>query len=256
VVPGCGPTPDDPRPYDRTVIVVIGSPLHVPGDDDRSSIAEGLPVRIAQAAVASGGAVQLVGSVGEDPAGDATLLALARDGIGHAATRRDPSRVTPAMPPSAAGPEPDIDEVVVLGDDDGSPGAASSTALGPHGSAELDGADLELALRYLDGVRVVVVAERLGSDATRAVELAAAFVGATVIVLTGAAATDPAPADPDPASRGEVAPTIVIEAPEADPEGIFARTVGAFAAALDAGVDPGVALETAAGAAGWQHAEG
>ncbi len=238
------------------MIVVIGSPLHVPGDDDRPSAAEGLPVRIARAAVASGSVVQLVGSVGEDPAGDATLLALARDGIGHAATRRDPSRATPAMPPVTTGPEPEIDEVVVLGGDDASSGAASCTALGPFGSAELDGADLELALRYLDAVRVVVVAERLGPDATRAVERAASFVGATVIVLTGPAAADPRPPVPDPAARAEVAATIVIESPDGDPEGIFARTVGAFAAALDVGVDPGVALETAAGAAGWRHAEG
>lgn len=228
----------------------------MPGDDDRSSTAEGLPVRIARAAAGSGGAVQLVGSVGEDPAGDATLLALARDGIGHAATRRDPSRATPAMPPVTSDPEPAIDEVVVLGEDDGSFGATSYTALGPFGSVELDGADLELALRYLDDVRVVVVAERLRPDATWMVERAAAFVGATVVVLTGPPPADPPRFDPDPAARGAVAPTIVIEAPDADPEGIFARTVGAFAAALDAGVEPAAALETAAVAAGWQHAEG
>ena len=51
--------------------------------------------------------VQLVGRVGEDPAGEATLLALARDGIGHVATLRDPARPTPALAAAVtAGPEP------------------------------------------------------------------------------------------------------------------------------------------------------
>jgi len=238
------------------VIVVVGSPLHVPGDDQRSSAAEGLPVRIARAAVAAGSPVQLVGSVGEDPAGEATLLALTRDGIGHVATRRDPARATPAMPPDPIGPEPDIDAVAVLGDDDGSAGSASSTALGPFGSAELDGADLDLALRYLDAVRVVVVAERLAPGATAAVQAAAAFVGATVVVLTGPATPGAPLADPGTPSRSDAVPTIVIEAPDADPDGIFARTVGSFAAALDTGADPGVALAAVADAAGWRHAEG
>jgi hypothetical protein len=51
------------------VIVVIGLPSLRPGLDGPS--AEGLPSRIARAAAAAGAAVELIGKVGDDPAGDA-----------------------------------------------------------------------------------------------------------------------------------------------------------------------------------------
>ncbi|MDP9482634.1 MAG: PfkB family carbohydrate kinase, partial [Chloroflexota bacterium] len=71
------------------MIVVIGSPRLRRGSPEHPSEAAGLAAGIALAAVSAGRQVQLVGRVGEDPAGEALLLALARAGIGHAATLRD-----------------------------------------------------------------------------------------------------------------------------------------------------------------------
>jgi hypothetical protein len=41
------------------------------------------------------------------------------------------------------------------------------------------------------------------------------------------------------------------EAPDEDPDGVFAETVGAFAAALDDGDDPAVAFRSTVRAEGW-----
>jgi len=44
---------------------------------------------------------------------------------------------------------------------------------------------------------------------------------------------------------------IVFEAPNDDPDGVFAAMVGSFAAALDDGDDPAVAFHASVQAAGW-----
>ena len=44
---------------------------------------------------------------------------------------------------------------------------------------------------------------------------------------------------------------IVFEAPDEDPDGVFAEMVGAFAAALDDGADPAVAFRSTVEAEGW-----
>ena len=71
------------------MIIVLGRP----------SIAEvpigpraGRPRRatVAMAVAAAGGRVELVGSVGDDAAGDAVAIGLARAGVGHAALLRIP----------------------------------------------------------------------------------------------------------------------------------------------------------------------
>lgn len=221
------------------MIVVIGSAVLRPGSVERPSEAAGLAAGIALAAVGSGRPVQLVGRVGEDPAGEAILLALARTGIGHVATLRDAVHPTGVVPATE-----EVDPDLLAEPSDASDAAWSS--LGPSGSATLDGGDLELALRYLDGFSVVVVAEPLEPSSLEIVAEAAAYAGAALVVLApGGAAPRTVPDD-----------AIVLEAPDSDPDGVFARTVGVFAAALDAGTDPAAALEAAVAAEGWQRAEG
>ncbi len=220
------------------MIVVIGSARLRPGSPGRPSEAAGLAAGIALAANGFGRPVQLVGRIGEDPAGEALLLALARAGVGHAATLRDsvhPTSVTPAS--EEMDPE-------FLAEPTEAPDAAWSS-LGPPGSATLDGGDLELALRYLDGFSVLVVAEALEPSSLEIVAEAAGYAGATLVLLT-----------PDGVAPGSILDgAIVLEAPGSDPNGVFARTVGALAAALDAGADPAEALQAAVAAGGWQRAE-
>ncbi|MEA2538283.1 MAG: hypothetical protein QOF11_2517 [Chloroflexota bacterium] len=224
--------------YPQRVIVVIGSARLRPAAAERPPQAAGLAAGIALAARDAGREVQLVGRVGEDPSGEAILLALAGAGIGHVATRRDAVHSTALVPSDE---EADAD---LLADPGDSPDTTWSS-LGPPGSATLDGGDLDLALRYLDGFSVVVVAEALESSSLEIVAAAAAYAGATLVVLAPEGTPGPAPAE-----------AIVIEAPGSDPDGVFARTVGRFAAALDAGVEPGGALEAAVAEEGWQRAEG
>lgn len=227
------------------MIVVIGSPLFRPGSADLPSGAAGLAAGIAAAAAAAERTVQLVGRIGEDPAGEATLLGLARDGIGHVATLRDPAHPTLAIVPSteedpdaigehpASAPKSDTDTESEMG-----------TSLGPVGSATLDRGDLELALRYLGTFSVVVVAEPLDPTALAVVADAVAYNGATLVVIVPAGDTNPTlPAE-----------AIALEAPVDDPDGVFARTVGGFAAELDGGEDPATALASAVAAHGWERA--
>ena len=225
------------------MIVVIGSPLYRPGSADLPSGAAGLAAGIAATAAAAGRTVQLVGRIGEDPAGEATLLALTRDGIGHVATLRDPAHPTRAIAPST---EVDPD---AIGDDVPSvtePETESEvgTSLGPVGSGTLDRGDLELALRYLGTFSVVVIAEPLDPAAVAVVADAVAYNEATLVVIVPAGDADPA-LPPN---------AIALEAPVDDPDGVFARTVGGFAAELDGGVDPATALASAVAAHGWERA--
>ncbi len=240
------------------MIVVIGSPLFVPGDGSEPSGAGGLPAAIATAAAAAGRRVELVGRVGEDPAGEATLLALARAGVGHVATMRDPTRPTRALAPVPATDDPlDPDgaaagiEALLLheefGTDDPIVPAAEGeggTSLGPRGSATLDPGDLQLALRYIDGFSVVVVAEPLEPAGIAIAADGAAFAGAALLVLV----------PPDDDGRDAPATATVLEAPPSDPDGAFARTVGTLAAELDRGGDPAAALASAVASQGWQPA--
>ena len=226
------------------MIVVIGSPFIVPGDPGRRSTAAGRPIDVARGAIDGGGAVQLVGKIGDDPAGDALLLALADAGIGHVALLRDPARATPVAPIAAA-----IGDALILEEDDG-PFAEASAArpadsTGPDEPVPtIDGGDLDLALRYLPDHVVVVVAERLDADAMAIVVADCGYVGAVLVVIL-----EPGSAPPElPLSA------TVFEAPDRDPEGLFGRTVGGFAAALDRGERGAEALARATAGAGWQPA--
>jgi hypothetical protein len=48
----------------------------------------------------------------------------------------------------------------------------------------------------------------------------------------------------------------VLEAPEADPGGVFAALVGRLAAAMDRGVDAAEAFRAATAEGGWERAAG
>jgi hypothetical protein len=224
------------------MIVVIGSPLHRPGSVDRPSGVAGLAAGIAAAAAAAGGSVQLVGRVGEDPAGDATLLALADLGIGHVATLRDAARQTPVEPATVEDdPDPGADDDPFLDPPDGALDDRTSVRSGDQ--ATLDPDDVGLALRYLDDYRVIVVADPLSRAGLAMAAEAAAYGGARLVAIVAGG------------GRDEALPegAIVIEAPPHDPDGIFARTVGTLAVALDGGSDPAAALATAVGSLGWER---
>ncbi|MEO8462398.1 MAG: hypothetical protein ABI555_04250, partial [Chloroflexota bacterium] len=92
----------------------------------------------------------------------------------------------------------------------------------------LEGADLDLALRYLPDTRVVVAID-LESELLPALADGAAFAGAPLVVVTahGGAAGVGQLTLPDSA--------IVLQAPVSDPDGTFAGFVAAFASRLDAG---------------------
>jgi hypothetical protein len=216
------------------VIVVIGSPSILPADPGGRSTAAGRAIDVARGATDGGSAVQLVGKVGDDPAGDALLLALVDAGIGHVAVLRDPARATPVAAPRAA-------EIELIELDEDPPGEDASLA-GP--APTIDGGDLDLALRYLPDHRVVVVAEALDPDALAVVLADCAYVGAVLVIVL----------EPDLGPPELPPDATAFEAPRSDPDGIFGRTVGRFAAALDQGIPGATALAQATASAGWQPA--
>ena len=183
------------------MIVVVGLPrLNRAHAAVAGADAAGLAVAIARAAAAGGAVVQLVGKIGDDPEGDAIVLDLARSAIGHPAMLRDPARRTPI-------------------------GGRTEADRAP--APTLEPADLELALRYVPDFSVLVLAvPGLPKLIPAAVE-AAGFAGAQLIVLTGTRSGQL----PVPESA------TLIAAPARGGEGAFAALVGAYAVALDAGVE-------------------
>ncbi len=126
------------------MIVVLGRP----GLDERGTLARRAG-RIAAAAAAQGAGVELVGSVTDDDAGDATITALGREGIGHAALLR----------------------------------------MQTSGEPRLDAADIELGLRYVTECRVLVIADALDDAALAAAVDGARYHGAALIVAAEQAAS-------------------------------------------------------------------
>lgn len=146
------------------MIVVVGRVYlrHVPGRRsmtpggaapplEREAQLAGIAAYIALAAAETGAAVELVGSVADDPDGDAAILALDAGGVGHVALLRDPTASTP----------------------------------------RLDAGDIDLGLRYLPDYRVLVLAESLGLDAQRVALESARYHDARVLLIVepGEAAT-------------------------------------------------------------------
>lgn len=200
------------------MIVVIGNPVSRPGAQPRFG---GRTAETAAAAARAGGRVEIVGKVGEDDAGDALLLALARAGIGHVALLRDPSHPTPVVqavqPHTSTSPidEPSSTPTIVPAD--------------PSARPTLEPADVDLALRYLSDYRVVVVAEPQPDGVIAKAADAAAYAGADLVVVV----------EPGRSGGHDLPPdAIVFEAPPDDPEGAFAEMLGQLAAALDRGAAP------------------
>jgi hypothetical protein len=191
------------------VILVVGRPgLTEEGKLDRTATG------VALAAVEAGARVELVGSVGDDPDGDAVALELGRAGIGHAALLRDPAGVTPR---------------------------ASSTA---GKLPRLDAGDLDLGLRYLAEWRVLVMAEPIDDETLAVAADAAAYHTAPLIVLV---ANDANP------QVGLDRATTVLEMPEED-AGAFGALVGRYAALLDLGRPADDAWHEALSGSGWEEA--
>jgi hypothetical protein len=207
------------------VIVVIGQPAL--GHIDGEPVATGSSARIALAAAARGAAVQLVGKVGEDADGEALVLALAQGHVGHVAVLRDPAHPTPLAGPA--------------GDDAAGPDDGHAVPAGPG----LDGADIELALRYLTEFGVVVLADDVDDAALRVATDAAGWSNATLIAVLPNGRSEPA---------GLPSDAIVLGSPADDAEGAFDRLVGELAAAIDAGGDPQAAFRELIGSAGWEPA--
>jgi len=257
------------------MIVVVGTPSYRPPASTGSGSAGGLAAAIARAAAGASAEVQLVGKIGDDPAGDAVVLSLGRDGIGRAALLRDPARPTPIVSTEPFDPAVDLDNP--RGGDDAADAAwdggnvperilPEDPALRPT----LEAGDLQLGLRYVADFSVLVLAEPLEPDARRAAFEAAAYGQAHVIVIgsagagagadsttaaseidsAGACAPSPAAAADDPATSA----TTAFEAPVENPGGAFAVLVGRYAAALDAGRDPRAAFAEASRTGGWERA--
>ncbi len=232
------------------MLAVVGSPSFAPGlTPGAAGDAGGLAAGIARAAAAEGIEVQLIGKVGDDPSGDAVLLALGRERVGHLALLRDAGQPTPIAPLRGAVADPADTEAIatLLGDD--ATGEEFTNAFGdtaPTVGLAMEPADISLGLRYVREFRVLVAADPLDGPSWLVVADAASFADAALIVV---------------APHGEATPVapasaIVLEAPETDPDGAFATMVGRLAAALDRGMDVGDAFRTATAQGGWERAEG
>jgi sugar/nucleoside kinase (ribokinase family) len=211
--------------YDPGVIVVIGTlGLREFADELKP---DGLAPAIASAATAAGARVELISKIGDDPAGDAVLIELARAGVGHVATLRDPSRHTPVRslpdePTDPTDPPPDANA------EDGPDATAHPQA--EDTSPKFDAADVELALRYLTDFDVLVVVHAAPDVLLEAVA-AAGWSSAHLVVVTEPDADVPSGVPTD---------ALVVAAAADDAEGVGAR-IGRYAAALARGDDAAAA---------------
>ncbi len=205
------------------MIVVIG------GLGLRGSIEEpepdGLAPAIAIAAAAAGARVELISKAGDDPAGDAVLLALAGAGVGHVATLRDPSRLTPVRSLPDEPTDPATDEATETG-----AGGAAEDAPPADLRPTLDAADVSLALRYLTDFGVLV-AVHPSSDLLAEAVSAAGWASARLVVVLESEGDVPA---------GMPADALVVAAAADDAEGVGER-IGRYAAAVSRGDDAAAA---------------
>ena len=185
------------------MIVIVGSP--VGRVEAGRVVAAGTSARIAIAVAAAGRTVQIVGRVGDDAAADGVLQDLVRAGVEHVAILRDPARPTP-----------------VTGDGSDREGPAR---VGPEASPEIDGADVELALRYLTEFRVIVLVEPATSGVADVVTRATDWGEAELIVATASADEES-----DVRTRAQV-----VRRDAGEAEAAFERRVAAIAVTLDGG---------------------
>jgi len=99
-------------------------------------------------------------------------------------------------------------------------------------AANLDPADLELALRYLPDLRAIVLVEP-SVDLVAPAVAASAWSGAALVIVTSA------PTDDGDAGSN----TWVLAAPKTDPDEAFAGVVADLAHRLHDGADPGQAWQ-------------
>ncbi len=211
------------------MIVIVGAPAWRPGP---LAAPDGRACAVALAAAARGARVELVGRIGDDPAGDELVIALARSGVGHAAVLRDPARPTPVVTPSA---EPDDSQVLADPADE-----RDRPATSPDGPV-LQREDVRLGLSYLGSFSVLVVTDGLPPAIMPACVEGAAFAAARLVVLLreGTPMPDALPAE-----------ATVLGVPPGATDVGFAGLVGAYAAGLDGGHDPAAAFGTALGGPG------
>ena len=189
------------------MIIVIGSPV-----GRRSAgriVADGFASLVALAAAESGGTVQLVGRIGDDAAADAVLQDLVRGGVGHVAILRDPARATPLV--------------------DADPSTLEALPV--------DGADVELALRYLTDFSLLILVDA-GDVSVVRVAIDAAAWGEANLILIGSVGSGLAGTDP-------TSQPLVLASDDLEPAAAFAARVGRVAALLDAGEARELALEAA-----------
>ena len=220
------------------MIVVIGQPVLTRVDG--KPVATGSAARIALTAADGGAAVQLIGKVGDDPDGEALVLALAQGYVGHVALLRDPAHRTPVHVYDAETMDELTESDALPAPEGGRPGGDRVDR------PALDAGDVDLGLRYLTEFRVVVVADELDETAMRVASDAAGWNNGTLVVVVPAGRPEPAGLPPE---------AIVLGSPGADPDGLFDRLVGQLAAAIDAGSDPRAALREAVAGTGWEPAE-
>jgi hypothetical protein len=191
-----------------------------------------LAPEIAAAAAAAGARVELISKAGDDPAGDAVLLALAREGVSHVATLRDPARLTPVRPRPSEPTDPADAALEATVDLAASDEAAGSTGAASAGDPEptLDAADVALALRYLTDFEVLVAVHASPELLAEAIS-AAGWAGARLIVVI---------AEETDVPSGVPADALVVAAAADDAEGVGAR-IGRYAAALSRGDDAAAA---------------
>jgi hypothetical protein len=226
--PSTPPTrPHVPARYPSTVIVVIGA-LGLRGSVEEAE-PDGLAPAIACAAAAAGARVELISKAGDDPAGDAVLLALARAGVGHVATLRDPSRPTPVQAQPDEPTDPAVEEEPDPAADPKDAGSAADGALPADLRPTLDAADIALALRYLTDFEVLVAVHPSSELLAEAVS-AAGWAGARLVVVVEAEGDVPA---------GVPAEALVVAA-AVDDDGVGTR-IGRYAAALSRGDDAAAA---------------
>ena len=194
------------------MIVVIGALRLVGSGADAE--AGGLAASIAIAAATAGARVEVIGKLGDDPAGDAVLLDLARRQVGHVAILRDLGRRTAV----AEAPEDNAVETVT------EPTAAGIAASSAADNPSLDAADANLALRYLPEISVIV-AVHLASDVLAEAIAAAGWAETALVVV--------APEEDEP-HVGLPGNAVTIGAADADESGVGAA-IGRYAAALDGG---------------------
>jgi hypothetical protein len=224
--------------------VVVGVPSIRPDPATGRGDPAGLAARIALATAAAGSAVQLAGTVGDDPAGDEVMLTLARAGVRHDAVLRDPDVATPLEPedPALEAEARVPSGAVPVGIGTSAETGHRTVGAAPAPAPALDAADLGLCLSYLREFAVIVVAEPLDPSGLAAIAGAAAFAGAELVVVARAGWPD---VDVPLAAT-------VLEAPEVDPDDEFARLVARFAISLERGADPGDAFRAALAGTGWE----